>query len=187
MNRAIARTLSVTCIAWLAACDGRPTEAELLSRWPGGIVFTNLESAPPARGRDLPEVLRAPAAVIGRGVSVPVGPPRSDGSRLVHRVGEWIYEYVRVTETIAPDGSKRTLFEDLETTSLGIEARGEYRDNKLEGVWTYWHPNGQKRAMGSFVHDVMSGPWEFWLENGAPDTAHSGVYENNALVTAAPR
>jgi hypothetical protein len=162
--------------------ESRASDEELLAKHPDGSIYLDSESAPPGRGRGLPDVLRAQADVIGRGVGVAVGERRSDGSRIAPREGLWTYEYVRTTHTIQPDGTTMTHFPELEKGSLGLEARGEYVHGKLQGEWTYWHPNGKKRANGRFVDDAMTGPWQFWLENGEPDRVNSGTYDKNVRV-----
>jgi hypothetical protein len=169
----------------LAACwESRYPDEELLARCPDGSVFHDLESAPPGRGRGLPECLRAQADVIGRGVCVPVPERKVPGGCVALREGIWTYEYVRTEHTIQPDGSTMTHFSDLDETSLGREARGEYVHDSLQGRWTYWHPNGNQRATGHFVDGEMTGAWEFWLENGAPDLEHTGIYWKSMRVGA---
>ncbi len=182
-----ALSLAAGGVVLLACCDRQLGDKSLLALYPGGSMFEDMESAPPSRGRGLPDCLRAQADVIGSGVCVPVGEARTDGSHAASREGNWTYSYVRTTHTIAPDGSTRTHYEDLEDTRIGPEAKGDYVHNMLQGPWSYWHPNGSKRATGSFVDDEMSGAWEFWLENGEHDGAHSGTYAHNALLTGSQR
>jgi hypothetical protein len=167
----------------VASCgESRASDKELLARSPGGNIFEDLESQGRFSGIDLPECLRPTADLIGRGVCVKVGSPRPDGSYRAERTGEWTYEYVRTTKTLEADGKTLTHFEDLETSSLGLEARGSYANNRAEGQWTFWYPNGKRRAVGSFVAGEMSGPWKFWLEDGKPDAKHTGKNEHGALV-----
>jgi hypothetical protein len=91
---------------------------------------------------------------------------------------------VETTQTTSPDGQPVTHFADVEEGSLGLEARGEYESDVFVGEWTFWHPNGNKRAVGSFTAGKMSGEWSFWLADGAPDTALAGRYEDG--VRASP-
>jgi hypothetical protein len=168
----------------LACGRSRASDKELAARVPGGLVFEDMESDGHFSGIDLPDFLRASADAIGKGVCVSVGEARLDGSHTAHRMGEWTYEYVRTTKTIDAEGKTHTHFTDLETSSLGIEAHGSYADDRAEGEWTFWYPDGKKRAIGRFVAGEMSGPWKFWLENGAPDTAHTGTYDHGSLVEA---
>jgi hypothetical protein len=188
----MARTLEIACIGLtgviLAACgDSRASDRDLLARYPGSIIFENLESAPPRPGRGLPDCLRAQADVMGRGVEIPEPEARPDGAHNCKREGPWVYAYVRTEHSIAPDGSTHTHYSDFAASKIGVEAEGEYVHNKLQGTWTYWHPNGRKRATGRFVDDAMTGPWQFWLESGEPDLVHSGMYEENVIVPATPR
>src|SRR5262249_30334862 len=138
----------IVCAGAVAVCttacgESRASEAQLLAKTPGGDVYQDLESDGSFAGIDLPEFLRPTADLIGRGVCVPVGEPRADGSRVANRNGEWTYEYVRTTKTTGTDGKTHTHFTDLETSSLGVEARGHYVDNRAEGEWTFWYPNGR--------------------------------------------
>jgi hypothetical protein len=179
------RPIILTAVA--AACalscgESRASDKTLLARSPGGSVFEDLESQGRFSGIDLPECLRPTAELIGRGVCVPVGEARADGSHRAHRTGEWTYEYVRTTKSIDAEGMMHTSFTDLEDSSLGVEARGSYVDNRAEGQWTFWHLNGKKRAVGNFAAGEMSGPWKFWLEDGKPDPRHTGTYDHGVLV-----
>jgi hypothetical protein len=166
----------------LSCGESRASEEDLLARSPGGSITEDGESDGRFSGIDLPEFLRPSADLIGRGVCVTVGTPRSDGSYLADRTGEWTYEYMRTTKTLDAEGKTHTHFEDLETSSLGIEARGSYAHNRAEGEWTFWYPNKKKRAVGHFTAGEMSGPWKFWLEDGKPDPKHTGTYDHGVLV-----
>ena len=173
--------------ALLPGCDSRQAlEKAQLARFPQGQIFEDLESPRHAAQRGLPACLRVDVPVIGRGVCVPVEPPRPDGARDALRFGVWTYEYVKAEQTTSPDGQVRTHYGGLEDTSLGLEARGEYVKNKHHGPWTFWHLNGKTRATGTFVEDEMSGEWKFWLADGAVDSIHSGVYEHDVRKSDSP-
>jgi antitoxin component YwqK of YwqJK toxin-antitoxin module len=45
-------------------------------------------------------------------------------------------------------------------------AEGEYKDGKEEGLWTFWHDNGQKEKEGVFKDGKEEGLWTEWDENG---------------------
>jgi hypothetical protein len=168
----------------LVACEGRrDLAAEQLGLFPGSAIVHDLEPASPSLGRGLPECLRAPAAVIGRGVCVPDAVARSDGARSARKWGTWTYEYVSTTQSTSSTGERTTHFRDLEETRLGLESQGAYEANVFTGTWTFWHPNGKKRAIGGFVGGEMSGDWEFWLADGLVDIANTGRYEHGAHVS----
>jgi antitoxin component YwqK of YwqJK toxin-antitoxin module len=54
--------------------------------------------------------------------------------------------------------------------------RGSFLAGKEQGLWTYWYPHGQKHAEGAFSGGRRHGDWKDWLEDGSPDTARSGRY-----------
>lgn len=173
---------ALAAIPTLSCGETRASDRELIARSAGGDVYQDLESDGRFSGIDLPESLRPNGDLIGRGVCVPVGEPSADGSRRAHRTGEWTYEYVRTTKTKDADGKPLTHFTDLEASSLGIEARGSFVDNRAEGEWRFWHRNGRKRAVGRFVAGEMSGTWKFWREDGAVDPNLTGTYEHGRMV-----
>lgn len=37
----------------------------------------------------------------------------------------------------------------------------------MEGLWRYWHRNGQKLAEGYFQRGTKVGVWRWWDEDGA--------------------
>ncbi|MBK7645273.1 MAG: hypothetical protein IPJ19_19900 [Planctomycetes bacterium] len=78
-------------------------------------------------------------------------------------------------------------FTDIQTSSLGVEAEGEYASDVPIGLWTYWHPNGAKRAEGTFSAGKMSGIWQFWKADGSVDSELSGLYAGGARTSANPR
>ena len=47
-----------------------------------------------------------------------------------------------------------------------IEQEGNYKDDKLDGKWTYWHENGQIEQEGNYKDDKLDGKWTYWHENG---------------------
>lgn len=158
-----------------------------MARFPKGKIFEDLERPSSAAGRGLPDWLRLLAPVIGRGVCVPLEVVRPGGARDAPRWGRWTYEYVKTTPRTSPDGQPVTHFTDIEESSLGLEARGEYASDELVGEWTFWHPNRNQRAVGSFTDGKMSGEWSFWLADGSPHAALAGVYEDDVRVSAGRR
>ncbi len=176
----------VALLSILAACDGRDgIEARELARFPTGSVVEVVHSARERTHPGLPELLDAHRPVIGRGVCVPEVKARPDGAHNAPRFGVWTFEYVRAEESTTPDGQLHTRFGDLRTTSLGLEARGEYSSNRPHGTWRFWHPNGNVRAEGSAVEGVMTGTWTFWHEDGSRDESLSGSYVDGVRMSAA--
>lgn len=172
----------------LGACGDRRAAQERvqLARFPKGEIFQDGER-PGGPGRALPDCLRLLAPVLGRGVCIPLDVVRPDGARDAPRWGRWTYEYVATTQTTSTDGKPLTRFTDIEDSSLGLEAQGEYESGEFVGEWTFWHPNGHHRAKGSFADGKMSGEWSFWLADGSPDGALDGVYQSGVRLSAKQR
>ena len=47
-----------------------------------------------------------------------------------------------------------------------VNSKGEVKDGKKEGKWTFWNENGQKKAEGNFKDGKQDGKWTYWFENG---------------------
>lgn len=45
-------------------------------------------------------------------------------------------------------------------------ARGKYIEDKPEGLWTYWYPNGQMKAEGNYANGLKNGMWVEWYDDG---------------------
>ena len=43
--------------------------------------------------------------------------------------------------------------------------KGEYKEGKKVGDWTYWYTNGQKKLEGSYVSGEKQGNWKNWYKN----------------------
>jgi len=54
-------------------------------------------------------------------------------------------------------------------------AEGSYQDDRREGLWTFWYPNGQTREEGHFRNGVRTGMWVEWYPNG--DILWKGEYK----------
>lgn len=177
-----------TCLLILAfaACDARERrEREQLARFPTGEIFQDGVSPGSSDDRARPEDLHVLAPVLGRGVCVPVGAVRSDGSRRAPRFGVWTYEYVNARRETRADGQVQTYFKDIEESSQGLEAQGEYFEDRRIGVWTFWYPDGKVRAKGSFVDDTLAGPWEYREADGSIDPERTGEYSGGKRVSTA--
>ena len=184
--------LQLSTIAWTSllilacgACDARARrEQEQLARFPKGDITEDCVTPGGPDDRDRPENLRVLAPVLGRGVCVPVDVVRPDGARDALRNGVWTYEYVNARRETRADGQVQTYFKGIEESSLGLEAQGEYRENRYAGAWTFWYPDGKLRAKGSFVDDAQSGPWEFRRPDGSIDPERTGIYARGQRVSA---
>jgi hypothetical protein len=177
----------VLLLALVSGCDSRESlERVQLARFPTGQIFEDDEDPDHSAWRGLPKCLRVEVPVIGRGVCVPQDARGPDGARVALRNGVWTYEYVKAERRVSGDGTVSWHFRDLVDTSIGLEAQGEYVNNKYQGPWTFWHLNGEKRAAGVLVDDSMSGAWMFWLPDGSVDAGNSGVYEHNVRKSGLP-
>jgi len=47
-----------------------------------------------------------------------------------------------------------------------IAQQGYYRENKMNGVWQSWHPNGHKKDSGMMINNQLVGTWKEWYANG---------------------
>ncbi|MBS1666863.1 MAG: hypothetical protein JST58_05740 [Bacteroidetes bacterium] len=47
-----------------------------------------------------------------------------------------------------------------------LYAQGEIKNKKENGVWVYWHENGQKAREGSFAEGQRTGTHTYWYPNG---------------------
>ncbi len=50
-----------------------------------------------------------------------------------------------------------------------IEAIEKLKDEKEDGLFTFWHENGQKSEEGTYKDGVEDGKWIGWRENGQKD------------------
>ena len=70
-------------------------------------------------------------------------------------------------------------------------AEGWYRNNIKQGVWKYWHLNGQLKDSGSFKNNYAIGEWKTWDDSGRiAEISHhpdSGVIQLIAEGYATPR
>lgn len=47
-----------------------------------------------------------------------------------------------------------------------LKTKGNFKNNKAEGHWTYYYENGTPRMEGDFQQGVQSGYWKYYYENG---------------------
>ena len=57
-----------------------------------------------------------------------------------------------------------------------IKLKGEYKDGKKNGVWTYYYETGVIWSKGEFKNDIRDGIAEVYHENGKP--RYKGQYKN---------
>ena len=57
-----------------------------------------------------------------------------------------------------------------------LVAQGTYKDGKPDGLWTYWHKNGQMKEEGRFKEGVKYGIWVEWYPDG--EIMWKGEWEN---------
>jgi len=46
------------------------------------------------------------------------------------------------------------------------EMRGEFKNDKRDGTWTYWHENGNLWTSSAYENDLRKGKSTVWLESG---------------------
>lgn len=59
-------------------------------------------------------------------------------------------------------------------------AKGNYEDNKEEGIWVYWHENGNKKAEGNFKDGKKIGLWVEWYDDDV--LMWKGTWKNGKRV-----
>ena len=57
-------------------------------------------------------------------------------------------------------------------------ARGLYADGKPDGLWTFWHENGQMKQEGHYDRGVKTGTWVEWYPDG--DIMWKGEWEHGS-------
>jgi antitoxin component YwqK of YwqJK toxin-antitoxin module len=60
------------------------------------------------------------------------------------------------------------------------KAEGEYREDKPVGPFAWWYESGQKQAEGEYVEGVPSGVWITWHANGVKESR--GEYRRGSAV-----
>jgi antitoxin component YwqK of YwqJK toxin-antitoxin module len=61
-----------------------------------------------------------------------------------------------------------------------LYSSGKIEHLKENGIWEYWHPNGQKARLGEFINGKPNGIHKYWYENGNLRSLGSwknGVYD----------
>lgn len=62
-----------------------------------------------------------------------------------------------------------------------IASSGHYNNNKINGVWQTWHPNGNKKDSGLVINNQLVGLWKEWYSNGQvkKECTYSDVQSNS--------
>ena len=58
----------------------------------------------------------------------------------------------------------------------GKSFEGTYVAGELHGAWREWHPSGRLAAAGTYEQGRQHGPWHHWRPDGALDLGRSGHY-----------
>ena len=82
-----------------------------------------------------------------------------------HPTGKWFYFY-----------SDNSIREMGELTAF----------YKLDGIWTSFYPNGNKRSEGKFINGLKSGKWQTWYENGKLRSIAEYKKFNGRRITKVP-
>jgi len=61
-----------------------------------------------------------------------------------------------------------------------IKYEGNYKDDKVDGKWTWWYENGQKELESNYKDGKRDGKWTWWYENGQKEC--EGEYEDGHEV-----
>jgi hypothetical protein len=65
-----------------------------------------------------------------------------------------------------------------------MDSEGNYINGKRNGLWKYWHENGQVRCEGNYINGLKDGVWKYWDETGV--LTEETLYNNGVEVTVAP-
>ena len=67
-------------------------------------------------------------------------------------------------------------------------SRGERRyhadtsSSEREGMWTLWHANGERAAVGAYVAGKREGHWDFTHADGGLDGDRTGEYHGDVRI-----
>ena len=86
--------------------------------------------------------------------------PITDGDKVIYYLNGKIYAKGQIKNKVE-EGIWTYWHKD------GQKAReGKYVGGKREGIHTYWYPNGKFRSVGSFADDKYDGKWTMYKEDG---------------------
>ncbi len=79
------------------------------------------------------------------------------------------------TGSEAQNGASMAWFENGQP-----KKRGQFKDGKPVGQFTWWHANGNKQTEGFYVDGQKNRRWTWWHENGMKQA--EGIFENDRPV-----
>lgn len=85
----------------------------------------------------------------------------------------------KVIEYYLIDGKKYGDFKVSNLTGI-VEMCGSMNDNKNEGIWNYYYPNGQLESRGTFFNDQLNGRWIWYFPDGK--LRAEGFYQDNKKI-----
>lgn len=54
-----------------------------------------------------------------------------------------------------------------------IQQEGYFKDGKLEGTWTAYDAEGNKKSIGEYSNGQKTGKWVFWSENTLTEVVYN--------------
>ena len=51
-----------------------------------------------------------------------------------------------------------------------------YRQGQAEGAYRHWHDNGRLAVLGAFRGGIQEGPWLYWTSRGSLDADQTGFF-----------
>lgn len=105
----------------------------------------------------------------------------------LRRNGHWVYYYQTVDGERGPMHSEGDYENGQQVGKWTYfypngqkKAQGEYKDGLKHSLWTIWYEDGQKKEEGKYDLDREVGHWRFWYENGQERC--NGKYDNGDQV-----
>ena len=63
-------------------------------------------------------------------------------------------------------GQEANVYKEYYPITKELKSEWHYLDGKLNGLWTEWHKNGQKKEDGQYKDGKENGLWTRWYANG---------------------
>jgi|ETNmetMinimDraft_13_1059891.scaffolds.fasta_scaffold37847_2 antitoxin component YwqK of YwqJK toxin-antitoxin module len=80
-----------------------------------------------------------------------------------------------VTDEPEQDGTYLLRRDEYDFSKTPV-AFGTIKNGKFDGLYTFWHDNGQKRREGTYKDGKFDGEWTYWYEDGKKKD--EGTYKN---------
>ena len=80
------------------------------------------------------------------------------------------------------DNGKRKI--EIQYFKRSKEKRSQYFENKLDGLYTTWHENGELRSQSTYSMGKVDGLLIHWHENGQKKSEYSF---KNGVITSRPK